>query len=171
MKLEAVVLTDKAWAIGRDGDQIVRVKEDLKRFRELTADGILIYGRKTMATFPGGKALPERENWVLSRNPDFAPEGARVFRSLEELLDEVHSEKYKDQTFYVIGGEMVYNALLPYCRTVHVTEVGKVYEGSDCYFPRLDLDPSWEEVWRSEPFQAGKAKPFTYYFVRYERKN
>ncbi len=168
--MEAIVLADKHWAIGRGGDQIVRIKNDLRRFRELTSDGILIYGRKTLETFPGGRPLPGRENWLLSRNPKLRPEGARVFHSAEALLEAYEKEKGK-QPFYVIGGSQVYALLLPYCDVCHVTHVEKVYADTDCFFPNLDALPEWEEVRRSECMTAGKKEPLCYYFSRYERRD
>lgn len=167
--MEIVVLVDKNWAIGKAGDQVVRIKADLARFRELTADGILIYGRKTLLTFPGGRPLPERENWILSRNKAFQAEGALIFHSLEELQAARRKAEKDGKKFYVIGGAEVYAALLPYCEVCHVTEVEKAYEGADCYFPRLDHSADWREVWRSEKMTAGRREPFSFSYVRYER--
>lgn len=167
--MEAVVLVDQNWAIGRGGDQIVRIKADLKRFRELTADGILIYGRKTMLTFPGAKPLPGRENWILSRNRAFEAEEALIFHDLPSLLEAAGEAEEAGRKLYLIGGASVYEALLPYCDVCHVTEVDKTYEGADCYFPRIDRSGQWHEVWRSERFTAGRKEPFTFSYVRYER--
>lgn len=168
--MEAVVLTDLHWAIGFGGDQIIRIKADLKRFRELTADGILIYGRKTLETFPGGKPLPGRENWLLTRKRNYPAEGARIFHSLEELLEAARKEEACGKKFYVIGGAMVYESLLPYCDVCHVTEVHRSWPEADCFFPALDKMPEWQEVWRSAKQQAGRGKTFDFYYVRYERK-
>ena len=83
--MNVIVAVDENWGIGRDGDQLVYLSQDLKRFRALTTGHPVILGRKTLATFPGGRPLKGRRNLILSRDPDFAPEGAEVFRDLEAL--------------------------------------------------------------------------------------
>lgn len=54
--MNVIVAVDQNWAIGKDGDQLVYLSEDLKRFKSLTTGHPVILGRKTLATFPGGAA-------------------------------------------------------------------------------------------------------------------
>jgi dihydrofolate reductase len=84
--VQLIAAVDRNWAIGRDGDQLAYLKADLKRFKALTTAHTVILGRRTLATFPGGRPLPGRRNLVLSGKPDFRPQGAEVFSSLETLL-------------------------------------------------------------------------------------
>ena len=84
--MQLIAAVDRNWAIGRDGDQLAYLKADLKRFKALTTAHTVILGRRTLATFPGGRPLPGRRNLVLSGKPDFRPQGAEVFSSLETLL-------------------------------------------------------------------------------------
>ena len=58
--MNAIVVTDRAWAIGRDGDLLFSLPTDMRRFRSMTLDGTVILGRKTLDSFPGGKPLPRR---------------------------------------------------------------------------------------------------------------
>ena len=60
--MNAIVVTDRAWAIGRDGDLLFSLPTDMRRFRSMTLDGTVILGRKTLDSFPGGKPLPRRRN-------------------------------------------------------------------------------------------------------------
>ena len=83
--MNVIVAVDQNWAIGKDGDQLVYLSEDLKRFKSLTTGHPVILGRKTLATFPGGRPLKGRRNLILSRSAGFAPEGAEVFSDLETL--------------------------------------------------------------------------------------
>ena len=87
--MNVIVAVDRNWAIGKGGDQLVYIPADLKHFKALTTGHPVILGRKTMATFPGGRPLKGRPNLILSRNPDFAPEGAEVYPDLEALLDKL----------------------------------------------------------------------------------
>ena len=84
--MNLIVAVDANWAIGKGGDQLVYIPEDLKHFKELTMGHPVILGRKTMATFPGGRPLKGRRNLVVSRNPDFRPEGAEVYPDMDALL-------------------------------------------------------------------------------------
>ena len=124
--MNLIVAVDRNWAIGKDGDQLVYLSEDLKHFKALTTGHPVILGRKTLATFPGGRPLKGRRNMILSRSPGFAPEGAEVFQNLPAL-----------------GGASVYAALLDKCGTAYVTRIEASFPGPDCFFPNLDRLPQW----------------------------
>ena len=47
--MNLIVAVDRNWAIGRDGDQLVYLSEDLKHFKALTTGHPVILGRKTLA--------------------------------------------------------------------------------------------------------------------------
>ena len=144
MKLIAAV--DEHWALGKGGDQLVYISQDLKRFKTLTTGHPVILGRKTMATFPGGRPLKGRRNLILSRNPDFAPEGAEVYPDLDSLLAQAPEDSC------VIGGASVYQALLGKCDTAYITKIHKSYP-ADCWLPDLDVDPHWTLAEESEPLE------------------
>ena len=134
----AIVAVDKNWGIGKDGEQLIYIPEDLKRFKNFTTGNAIILGRKTMYTFPGSKPLKGRRNLILSRTPDFAPEGAEVFPGLEELMEKVTDP---DNT-YVVGGASVYQTMIGQCDRAYVTKIDAEYP-ADCWFPNLDENPDW----------------------------
>ena len=109
--MNLIVAVDENWAIGKGGDQLVYIKADLKRFRELTTGHGVILGRKTLATFPGGRPLKNRRNLILSATPGYEVEGAEVFADVDSLLAEAPEDAF------VIGGESVYRTLLDRCDT------------------------------------------------------
>lgn len=146
--MKAIVLIDENWGIGKDGDQIIYIPSDLKYFREMTMGRSVILGRKTLATFPGKRPLKGRKNLILSRNPDFHPEGAAVFSCVEALLSAAPEDAF------VIGGASVYAALLNYCDTVYVTKIHKDFL-ADCRFPNLDDMPEWRVVEESPIQEEG----------------
>lgn len=135
--MNLIVAVDRNWAIGRDGDQLVYLSEDLKHFKALTTGHPVILGRKTLATFPGGRPLKGRRNMILSRSPGFAPEGAEVFQNLPALLEAAPEDAF------VLGGASVYAALLDKCDTAYVTKIEASFPGPDCFFPNLDRLPQW----------------------------
>ena len=135
--MNLIVAVDRNWAIGKDGDQLVYLSEDLKHFKALTTGHPVILGRKTLATFPGGRPLKGRRNMILSRSPGFAPEGAEVFQNLPALLEAAPEDAF------VLGGASVSAALLDRCGTAYVTRIEASFPGPDCFFPNLDRLPQW----------------------------
>ena len=157
--MKLIAAADRNWGIGRDGDQPVYLKEDLKRFRALTLGKCVILGRKTLSTFPGGKPLAGRHSIILSRDPAFAPEGARVCRGVEEALAAAPEDAV------VIGGGSVYRAFLPYCDTAYITKIDGEFP-ADCSFPDLDKDPEWRAAEESELLEENG---ISYRYVTYVR--
>lgn len=155
-----IAAVDRNWAIGKDGDQLCYLPADLKRFQALTTGHTVILGRKTLATFPGGRPLKNRRSLILSRDPSFAPEGALVFRDLDSLLAQAPADAF------VIGGASVYRALLPACDTAHITKIDYAWPGADAFFPNLDADPHWK-LFRKEPPLEQNGLRFRY--VTYRR--
>ena len=158
--MKVIAAVDENWAIGRNGDQLIYISEDLKHFKALTTGHPVILGRKTLATFPGGRPLKGRRNLILSRNPGFAPPEAEVFSSLEELLAPA------PQDAFVIGGASVYQALLDRCDTACITRIEAAFPGADCWFPNLDERPEWK-IAEEGPVLEEKGVRFRY--VTYER--
>ena len=144
--MNIIVVVDKNWGIGKDGDQLCYISADLKRFKALTTGHPLILGRKTLMTFPGGRPLKGRRNLILSRNPDYQVEGAEIYPDMESLL------KNASEDACVIGGASVYNALLDHCNIAHVTKIRGEYP-ADCHFPDLDTHPLWDVVETSEEME------------------
>ena len=159
--MDVIAAVDQNWAIGKGGDQLCYLPADLKRFQTLTTGHPVILGRKTLATFPGGRPLKNRRNLILSRDPAFAPEGAEVFRELDSLRAAAPADSF------VIGGESVYRALLGWCGTAYITKIGRAWEGADAFFPNLDGDPAWFVAEEGEPLEH-EGIPFRY--VTYKRR-
>ena len=108
--MNAIVVVDRNWAIGRDNALLFSLPTDMKRFRSLTTGGTVILGRKTLETFPGGRPLPNRRNIVITHNRGFTREGAEVVASTQAALELAAGED--PDKLWVIGGGSVYTALL-----------------------------------------------------------
>ena len=161
--MNLIVAVDKNWAIGNKGQLLVSIPKDHKMFREETSGKVVVLGRKTMDTFPGKQPLKNRTNIILSRDPSYEVKDALVVHSVEELLEEL--KKYPSEDVYIIGGTSIYEQLLPYCDTAHVTRIDHAYE-ADAFFPNLDEDPAWKVTAESEEETYFDLE---YRFVRYER--
>ena len=162
--MNLIVAVDENWGIGNKNELLIRIPADMKMFRQETTGKVVVLGRKTLETFPGGRPLKERKNIILSSNKEYKVKDASVVSSLEELLEEL--KPYKEEDIYIIGGESVYRQLLPYCKTAHVTKIDRAYE-ADAHFPNLDLDEEWQITASSDEQSYFDT---TYAFVKYERK-
>ena len=99
MVLSIIVAAAENNVIGRDNGLIWRLSADLKRFKALTTGHTILMGRKTFESI--GRALPNRRNIVISRNPEFEAAGCEVVHSVEEALELTKNE---DEVF-VTGEE------------------------------------------------------------------
>jgi len=160
--MNAIVVVDRNWAIGRNGDLLFSLPTDMKRFRSLTLGGTVILGRKTLDSFPGGRPLPKRRNIVITHHTDFDREGAEIAASPKAALDLAAGTE--DDKLWVIGGGSVYTALLSQCKRVYLTRADAAAEGADTFFPNLDKLPGWEVETVSEPVTENG---ITYRFVDY----
>ena len=138
--MNAIVNVSPQWGIGANGKLLVHVPADLRRFHDLTVHQTIIYGRKTLATFPEGKPLADRENIILSKHKDFTVEGATVCHGWEELR-ELLKQHYSEQ-LWVCGGESVYKLLVPYCEKAYVT-FSYTDLKADKVFPNLNRNENW----------------------------
>ncbi len=138
--MNLIAAVDKHWAIGSRGQQLVNIPQDQKLFRDRTLGKVIVMGRKTLKSLPGGQPLYGRTNVVLTRDPECRVKGAVVCHSLEEVLKFL--ESYESGDIYIIGGDSVYEQFLPYCDLAYVTYIDFAYE-ADTWFPNLDRDPEW----------------------------
>lgn len=161
--MNMIVAVDENWGIGNQGDLLVRIPNDQKMFRQETTGKVIVLGRKTLETFPQKQPLPNRTNIILSRNMQYEVKDAIVVHSVEELLEEL--KKYDEEDIYIIGGDSIYQQMLPYCDVAHVTWIEHKYR-ADSYFPNLEEDPQWKMTEESE---EQTYFDLTYYFRKYER--
>lgn len=162
--MNMIVCVDSHWGIGNKGELLVSIPADKRMFKERTTGGVVLGGRKTMEGLPGGTTLAGRTNIVLTRNKDYSYGDALVVNSVEEALERL--KDYPDKDIYIIGGEKVYEAFLPYCDTVYVTKVDYTYE-ADTFFPNLDEREEWVMTHDSE---EQTYYDLEYYFTIYQKK-
>ena len=163
--MKAILCADRNWAIGYQNKLLVTIRADQRFFREMTTGHVVVMGRKTLESLPGGKPLPSRTNIVMSSDPALKVPGAEVVHSTEELLELL--AQYDTDDVFVMGGAAVYRQLLPYCDTVYVTKVDYAYQ-ADTWFPNLDEMPEWELAEQSEEQTSFNLE---YTFCTYKRKS
>jgi len=146
--------------IGRNGTLPWRLPGDLRHFRAVTSGHSVIMGRRTWQSLP--RALPGRQNIVVTRQRGLALDGASTAASLDEALAHVH----RPPPAFCIGGGELYRAAVAIASTAYVTEIACDFDG-DATFPPLD-PTQWREVAR-EPHVLEGDHGFDYAFVTYER--
>jgi dihydrofolate reductase len=138
MRLSLVVAMARNRVIGRKNALPWRLPVDLAHFRRVTMGHPVVMGRKTFESI--GKALPGRQNIVVTHNRAFAAPGCVVVGS----LDEAWKAAGDAEEVCVIGGTTLFTETLPLADLIHLTEVESDIEG-DTYFPHFDRG-EWRET-------------------------
>jgi len=156
--------------IGANNAMPWHLPADLKHFKKLTLGKPIIMGRRTYASI--GKALPGRLNIVLSSDPDFVLEDARVVNSCEAglALAQAHLATSPEATneVMIIGGGTLYQHFLPLCQRLYLTLIDLNVEG-DTYFPDYLAHASWVER-AAETMSADPQNPYDYQFIILEKR-
>ncbi|HEV7433885.1 MAG TPA: dihydrofolate reductase [Pseudorhizobium sp.] len=164
-----VVAVSENGVIGRDGGMPWRLSTDLKRFKALTIGKPIVVGRKTLESF-GGKPLPGRPHVVVTRNLDFAVDGAQTARSVEEALamaQQIAAETNASEVS-VIGGGEIYRQALDSADILYVTHVGTNIGDGDTTFP--PIDPAVFEKREETAYPQGDKDSFPTRFAVYVRR-
>ena len=162
--MNMIVCVDSNWGIGYKNELLVRIPSDQKFFRETTTGRVVVMGRKTLDSFPGGKPLKNRTNIVITSSVNNTPRDEEIYvNSIEECLELL--KQYNDEDIYIIGGASVYKQFLPYCDKAYVTKVEREFS-ADSFFPNLDKDDEWELVKESDEQTYFDN---TFYFTEYAK--
>jgi dihydrofolate reductase len=119
-------------------------------------------GRKTWESL--GRPLPQRDNWVITRNAAFDAPGARVFVALDCAL----AAATPGQELMVIGGAEIYRQTLPLAQRLYLTRVHARVQG-DTWFPAFDAD-DFHEVERID-HPADARHEHAYSFLTLQRRS
>lgn len=160
--MKLIVAVSKNWGIGKDGDLLFHFPEDMKFFRETTKGSIVVMGRATLDSLPGGQPLKGRVNIVLTRNRELKRDGVTFVYSIDELLREVG-----EKDAFVIGGAEIYTSLLQYCDEAYVTKIDALVD-ADKYIPNLDELPEWKVTCESDTLIDEKTQ-IKFSFLKYEK--
>jgi len=161
--INIIVAAGKRNEIGKRGQLIWRISDDLKRFKQLTMGGVLIMGRKTYQSI--GRPLPGRINIVVTRQEDFPDEGIFLASSPAEALEKARCFQ---KPVFIIGGEQIYRALLPFAGRLYLTEIEATDKEADAFFPFFE-PASWEVTEKSGDFKTPGG--ITYRYVIWTKKD
>lgn len=162
--MNIIAAVDKNWAIGYQNKLLVSIPADMRFFRDETKGKVVIMGRNTLESFPGGQPLKGRVNIVITSKRDYRMPGVTVVNSVEEALEV--SKEYPSEDIYVIGGASIYEQMLGYCNIAHITKIDFAYQ-ADTFFPDLDGKPEW---YIAEESEEQTCYDLEYVFCRYEKR-
>ena len=162
--MNLIVAVDNNWAIGYQNKLLVSIPADMSFFRNQTMNKIVIMGKNTLESFPGGKPLKNRVNIVIALEKEYTVNDAIVVYSIEEALEV--AKNYTSEDIYIIGGASIYRQMLSHCNVAYITKIDYAYT-ADTYFPNLD---ELEEWILADQTERHSYLDLTYTFCRYERK-
>jgi dihydrofolate reductase len=162
MSIKLICAISKNNVIGNENKLPWNLSEDLKRFKKLTSNNLVVMGRKTFDSI--GRPLPNRKNIVLSNNLNLKIDGVEVFNSPDEVIS-LYKEIPEKKDMYIIGGTFVYKLFLEYCDYLYITYVDKNFEG-DAFFPKIDWK-AWNLTREEEKYDENEK--LKYFFRDYKR--
>lgn len=153
--------------IGNEGVMPWHLPEDLVHFKELTIGSPVIMGRKTWESLPQRfRPLPGRRNIVVTRQHDWADNGAEVAHSVPAAIELARSSVTNGEAVWVIGGAEIYSQALELAEVIELTEIREVFAGDT-------VAPERGEQWMlaaSDPGEGWHTSSvgLHYRFLRYE---
>ena len=154
-----IACVGKNGELGLDGRLVFHIKEDMQFFKETTMGHPVFMGSKTFFSLP--KALPGRDNYVLTSHPEKLPEGVFPVSNIKDFVGKFQDSS--DEAF-VIGGAQVYAEMLPYTNVIYLTEVDAVAD-ADAFFPAFDKD-KYDRI----ELKKGSCDDLNYTFAKYIKK-
>lgn len=166
MDITIVAAVSNNGVIGKDGKIPWSVPSDLKSFKKLTQDGIVIMGRKTFESL-GNKPLPKRYNVVVSRTLSKINlhSNLSIVSSLDEALW-LAQEDYREA--FIIGGSSLYKEAMPLASKMIISHIDTVVKGNTVKFPFISTKAMWREESRI-PIDLDSKDECGYSIVTYKK--
>ena len=140
-----IAAVDHNWAIGKDNKLLYNIPTDMKFFKEQTMGNIVVYGWKTLESFPQRKILPGRDNIVLtSKIVACNDPHMYVAHCISDVVHIINSFD-DDRDVFICGGASVYKQFVNIADEAYITKIDAETKGADAYFPNLDKLPEWEK--------------------------
>ena len=145
--MKLIVAVDEKWGIGKNGDLLLSIPDDMMYYRTTTRGKVVVMGYTTLLSLPKSKPAPGRLNLVLADIEGLRIPGAVVCGSMEQLLRLIGC--FRPDDVFDVGGGSMYRQLLPYCSDAHITKMR--FDGeADTFIPNLDELDGWSVADESE---------------------
>ncbi len=144
-KIILIAAVDRQWAIGKNNALLYNVPTDMQFFKQQTMGNIIVYGWKTLESFPGRRILPGRDNIVLtSKIVACGDPHMYVAHCISDVARIINSFD-DDRDVFICGGASVYNQFVDIADEAYITKIAAETPDADAYFPNLDKLPNWEK--------------------------
>lgn len=163
MIISLIVAMDEQRGIGVDGHLPWHLPADLKRFKSLTMSHHLIMGRKTYESI--GNPLPGRTMIIVTRNPNYQPDGCMVARSLHTAIE--FARMGMDNEAFIIGGGDLFEQSIHLADRIYLSLVHASLP-ADVYFPEIS-EEDWQVI-KSELVPADENNLYDFTFKILERR-
>lgn len=144
-KIILIAAVDRNWAIGKNNRLLYRIPTDMQFFKQQTMGNIVVYGRKTLESFPGGRILSGRDNIILTRKA-ITCEDAHMYvaHCIDDVVHVINSFD-DERPAFVCGGASVYKQFVHIADEAYITKIAAETSDADAYFPNLDKLPEWKK--------------------------
>lgn len=165
--ISAIVAVDNNWGIGYNDNLLEHIPDDLKYFKQLTSNKMVVMGRKTWDSLPI-KPLPDRLNIVITHIDNINKEENVIFCNLEtaKLLVNDTCNSVSDAEIFIIGGGLIYKEFFDMYDRIYVTKIFKDHDNVDTFFSNLDKMEEWSPTMCSSIYQYND---LSYQFWQYDR--
>lgn len=150
-------------AIGKNGDLLCHLPNDLKHFKEITNGATVVMGKNTFFSLPR-HPLPNRRNIVLTRDTNFSYENTDVAHSINDVYDMIST----DEKVFIIGGGKVYEQFMNRVDKLYITHIHHSWSDADTFFPVID--PAIWQCVSAERHNADERHEYAYTFAEYTKK-
>lgn len=150
-------VAEKNRGIGKDNKLLWNIPADLEHFKKITLGHPIIMGQKTFESI--GRPLPNRQNFVITKDPDLKIAGCLVCHSIDEAIEQAGREN-QDEIFF-IGGGSIYAQTIEMADKLYLTLVAGDYE-ADTFFPEYS---KFKIISEKSEESAG----YKYRYVEFER--
>lgn len=161
--LNLIVAIAENNAIGKAGDLLCHLPNDLKHFKEITTGAIVVMGKNTFFSLPR-RPLPNRRNIVLTRDIAFTYENTEVAHSMDELQTMLQD----NENVFIIGGGNVYEQFMTKVDKLYITHIHHTWQDADTFFP--EIDPAIWQCVSEEYHEADEKHLYPYTFAVYTQK-
>lgn len=130
-KISMIASIGRNREIGKGPDLIWPIPDDLRRFKEITSGHPIIMGKNTYDSI--GRPLPNRQNIVISRDPDLKIANVDTVIGIEEAIKIANGDEV-----FIIGGGQIYTLGLPFADKLYMTLVDAQEPNANTFFPEFE---------------------------------
>lgn len=133
MTISLISAIAKDRGIGYQNKLLVHLPPDLQHFKAITKGHMVIMGQTTYESM--GKALPNRENIVLTKDKNWRTDDAKVMYSIEEAID--YAKQAGNDEIFFIGGASIYAQSIKFADKLYLTLIDQTWP-ADTFFPEYN---------------------------------